>query len=586
MKSIIFYFFIFICSSTSYSQKQDCTWLIGDQPIYNLDPYSGIVVIKFKDLGKLEIYRDTNYNIFFNGSNSSMSDKEGNFLFAFNEYSFQNNKYKSFGEDGSYSLDSYLYGPQRGPQGNIVVPTGREDNTYYAIYTTTKTGYFSGLLTLISDSLRYTEVNLNINNGSGGILNPNKLIQKDTFAAWKMSIVRNANGRDWWLLKAKKDSKEINRYLINKKGITFTGTQKLDSLILDGLGQAVYSNDGNYFCNLSLKRRFIDSYLDIFKFDRNTGLLSNHIHEFIPDTIYGGGLAISPNSRFLYLAQWNKIYQYDLKATDIIKSKTLVAEYDGYTAPKIEGGWEFATTFGPMALGPDGRIYISSVGQHFEFGVIQYPDRKGVACEVRQHYVKKPSISQGVPNNANYRLGPIDGSPADTLGIDNIPVANFRADQDTLNFLDFQFQDLSYYEPATWSWDFGDGTMSSDTSPVHSYPKKGTYVVCLTVSNTNGSNTICDTLKIGTSATESQQQTEISVYPNPAKNQVLFIMNDYYPQNGRLNLYDNLGRLQKSKKISQGWNDLNVQELPRGLYYYEVQDDGRQVYRGKLVLVE
>jgi hypothetical protein len=586
MNKNLLYIFLLLSTYWSYSQKQDYSWLIGDGGFYYLDPYSGIVVLKFFDPGKVEIYRDTNYTIAFKGSNSSMSDKEGNFLFAFNEYSFQNNKYKSFGEDGSYSLDSYLYGPQRGPQGNIVVPTGREDNTYYAIYTTNKAGYYGGILTYIADSIRFTEVDINANNGAGGVFKPNKLVQKDTLAMWKMSVVRHANGRDWWLLKTKNDSRIVRRYIIDKIGINLKGNQTLDSVILDGLGQAIYSNDGNYYCSLSLRTLYKENYLNIFKFDRNTGLLSNHIHEFIPDTIYGGGLAISPNSRFLYLAQWNKIYQYDLKATDIIKSKTLVAEYDGYTAPKIEGGWEFATTFGPMALGPDGRIYISSVGQHFEFGVIQYPDRKGVACEVRQHYVKKPSISQGVPNNANYRLGPIDGSPADTLGIDNIPVANFRADQDTLNFLDFQFQDLSYYEPATWSWDFGDGTMSSDTSPVHSYPKKGTYVVCLTVSNTNGSNTICDTLKIGTSATESQQQTEISLYPNPAKNQVLFIMNDYYPQNGRLNLYDNLGRLQKSKKISQGWNELNVQELPRGLYYYEVQDDGRQVYRGKLVLVE
>ncbi len=585
MKSF-FLFLFFIFSSTLYSQKQDYSWLIGDGEFYYLDPYSGIVVLKFCDPGKVKIYLDTNYTIAFKGSNSSMSDAEGNFLFAFNEYSFQNNKYKAFGEDGSYSLDSYLYGPQRGPQGNILVPTGREDNTFYAIYTTTKFADYFAFITLISDSIRCTTVDLNLENKNGGVLKLNEFISKDTFSPWKLSVVRHANGGDWWLLKFKIDSKKIYRYLIDQKGIKQIGLQQLSEPILNGLGQVTYSSDGKYFCNLSIKRYYNDTHLDIFKFDRNTGLLSNHIQEFIPDTIYGGGLSISPNSRFLYLAQWNKIYQYDLKATDILGTKTLVAEYDGYTAPKIEGGWEFPTTFGSMALAPDGRIYIASVGQHFEFGVIQYPDRKGIACEVRQHYVKKPTISQGVPNNANYRLGPIDGSPADTLGIDNIPVANFRADQDTLNFLDFQFQDLSYYEPATWSWDFGDGTMSSDTSPVHTYPKKGTYIVCLTVSNVNGSNTICDTLKIGTSATESQHQTEISVYPNPAKNHVLFIMNDYYPQHGRINLYDNLGRLQKSKKMNQGWNNLEVQDLPRGVYYYEVVDDGRQLYSGKLLLVE
>ncbi|MBK8966601.1 MAG: hypothetical protein IPM36_07930 [Lewinellaceae bacterium] len=59
-----------------------------------------------------------------------------------------------------------------------------------------------------------------------------------------------------------------------------------------------------------------------------------------------------------------------------------------------------------------------------------------------------------MPNFPNYRLGPLDGSPCDTLGLDNLPAAHFRWEfWDTLTPLNVSFTDLSIYEPATWQWD-------------------------------------------------------------------------------------------------------------------------------------
>jgi hypothetical protein len=57
---------------------------------------------------------------------------------------------------------------------------------------------------------------------------------------------------------------------------------------------------------------------------------------------------------------------------------------------------------------------------------------------------------------------------------------------------------------ATYAWDFGDGSTSSNEDPSHVYANAGTYYVCLTVSNTNAGGTCtdsyCDSVHVFTPA--------------------------------------------------------------------------------------
>jgi len=72
------------------------------------------------------------------------------------------------------------------------------------------------------------------------------------------------------------------------------------------------------------------------------------------------------------------------------------------------------------------------------------------------------------------------------------PVAAFSATPTTgYAPLTVNFTDLSTPtgEILTWSWDFGDGSNSTDQNPSHQYTAIGTYTVSLTVSNACGSNT-------------------------------------------------------------------------------------------------
>ena len=64
--------------------------------------------------------------------------------------------------------------------------------------------------------------------------------------------------------------------------------------------------------------------------------------------------------------------------------------------------------------------------------------------------------------------------------------------------LNYQFVDMSYGNPDTWAWDFGDGGTSGEQDPIHTFSEEGEYQVCLTITNTNDSceSTYCENVYI------------------------------------------------------------------------------------------
>ena len=72
-----------------------------------------------------------------------------------------------------------------------------------------------------------------------------------------------------------------------------------------------------------------------------------------------------------------------------------------------------------------------------------------------------------------------------------------------------QFKDLSTNNPTSWSWQFGDGTSSSEQNPRHIYPQVGAYDVRLTVSNAYGSDTAFKTGSAVETVAPTVQQTVV-----------------------------------------------------------------------------
>jgi hypothetical protein len=195
-------------------------------------------------------------------------------------------------------------------------------------------------------------------------------------------------------------------YLVTAQGIQGPFTQQIGfNLVLpiSGFGQTWFSLDGSKFVTTS------NTDINLFDFDRCTGLFSNWTFLAKPDT-NNAGCVLSSNSRLLYYSEGYHIYQYDLSVANWQSTETLVATYDSFLGP-------CNTLFYKWALMSNGKIYgiPANCGSQY-LHVINSPDSSSTTCNVQQHSVFLPTYNAGtIPNYPNYRLGKLDGSVCDTL---------------------------------------------------------------------------------------------------------------------------------------------------------------------------
>lgn len=175
-----------------------------------------------------------------------------------------------------------------------------------------------------------------------------------------------------------------------------------------GFRQSVFSPNGEWLIRYasnsvidSTRTQPIGRKTHFYRFDRCSGLLSNPFEiNDLRDTTWGGGAAISPNSRFLYVITNFKIYQYDLEATNIPNSRQVVGTWDRF-ADSL--GWE--TAFFYAQLAPNGKIYISTSPTTQYLHVIHAPDSQGVACRLEQRAVLLKTYNRSIPTFPHYRMG-------------------------------------------------------------------------------------------------------------------------------------------------------------------------------------
>jgi len=408
------------------------------------------------------------------------------------------------------------------------------------------------------------------------------------FARGKLTACKHGNGRDWWFHVF--DADTVYTYIVDPSGLHLSHTQVLPVTLDQSLGQAKYSPDGSKFALYSVFVRNNRNWSELFMadFDRCSGYFTNIQYEASDaeaDELgrLGNGMEFSSNGEFLYTNTSSTIFQYNVKDDNLFQSRVIIAERGQEQCELFSNRTIF---FGQMQLGPDKKIYVGQGVQCSHIHVINSPNTRGPECDFQLNGVPIPTYHwTTIPNVNTYRLGPLDGSSCDTLGLENNPVSRFWYEQDSLDFLSVQFWDVSYFRPEEWLWDFGDGNVSSEQQPTHSYAENGVYEVCLTVSNENSSDTSCKTLFLGTSSTEEFSQPDFSLYPNPTDGLTRLMLQGYLPREGVLRLYDLQGKLVLSQAVRTGASVLDLSSLDIGTYVYELQDGKNLLKSGKVVRI-
>lgn len=393
------------------SQNRNSIWVFGDSVLVDFsninNPVPGISSMDGR------------------GSCVSIADSSGNLLFyAYTRALVNGNSGLVYSSNHQLMQNGNLIAGQAWYKEMVIVPDPSNINEFYL---------FSLCITsLCPPGLYYSKINMNQNGGLGAIVQKNiQLFSSKTVDG--IAVVKHGNGRDWWLICRKMDTnysgnKRYFKYLIDTSGITPLDSQAIGQTNKGDLGTLVFNSLGNQMAFLNTR-----GLIDIMNFNRCTGHLSQ-IKSIEPETPgnipWYAGAAFSPNGNYLYVSSNGNnsaLFKYDLSLPDPAISRDTVWEFTDSTQPG-----------GLLKLAPDGKIYMSNAwnnGVQFNYpyqdtmfnyvnmnlSVINDPDQPGLGCNFQPYsfYLGGKRTYYGLPNNPDYELGPLAGSPCDTItGVD------------------------------------------------------------------------------------------------------------------------------------------------------------------------
>ncbi|MCW5922790.1 MAG: T9SS type A sorting domain-containing protein [Saprospiraceae bacterium] len=398
MRLVLSFFSLFILSAFSANAQQG----YGNQLIFGRfnSPYPSGTILNFNgDTLKIE---PVNKQMEFEGSCAIMCDSVGRLLFYSNGCYIANAAHQVMANGDSIGkdlLEASFCKTGGNPliQGIIALPKPGSSHLYYLFYTDIGDPYFmQPFFPLAPVTLYFSVIDMAMENGLGRVVEKNVVLLQDTFSRGMIQAARHANGKDWWVIQPKSHSNCYWTFLLTENGVDTAFIQCVGQIWGDNdpQGQAVFSPN-----NLKYARGNFYFGLSIFDFDDHTATLSNPIKiDFGQDTFNFNGAAFSSNSRFIYAPCHNKLWQFDISASDISSSRILVGELN--TPPDI-----LATTrFCQARLAPDGKIYIAGRAPNRHLHVINSPNCYGADCDLQQYALELAARNGNtMPNMPHYK---------------------------------------------------------------------------------------------------------------------------------------------------------------------------------------
>jgi hypothetical protein len=298
-------------------------------------------------------------------------------------------------------------------QNDIILQKPGSSNLFYLFHETIDNG------ALETYEIYYSVIDMNLNGGLGGVIQKNTIFLQDTLARGQVTACKHANGRDWWLIVPEYSHPAYYVFMVTPDTIQLCSKQIIGNRTYEG--QAAFSPDGSHYGMYDMQTD-----IEIFDFDRCTGVFNNYRYVAINDSNFGVGFSFSPNSQLAYASSAHHLYQVNLDSSDLASSLITVADWDSTydPFPPIETGFQL------QLIAPDNKIYITTTGTTQFYHKINHPDSSGVACNVIQHSLQLIGYNDSsIPNHPNYFLGPVVGSVCDSLGLgvnDNVYKENLK----------------------------------------------------------------------------------------------------------------------------------------------------------------
>jgi len=253
--------------------------------------------------------------------------------------------------------------------------------------------------------------------------------------SWMLDAVRHGNGRDWWII-----ANLGSAYVFADSFAFFLLTD--DTLLLHHYidtgkpvrigGELDISEDGSKLCLSSIDSNKVFEW----DLDRCDGTLSNfnevykaNFYSWVSPSNFSAhlyGLSYSRSKNYIYGCTADTVYQFNPRAT-VDSLKCMVIWYDTNHVYALAD----TTQMRSLELAEDGNIYIGyqrlSLNTFFGYqpmasylGVIKNADYAYPTCYVNPHGVFlgtqcQCAVQGTLPSVPNYNLGPLIGSPCDTL---------------------------------------------------------------------------------------------------------------------------------------------------------------------------
>lgn len=429
-------------SLSLFAQKETNIWYFGLQA--GLDFNSGVAIPLTN--GQTNAY---------GGGSASISSSNGELLFYTDGQSILNKNHIEMLNGAG------IYGSVGSTQAAIIIPKPGDGNIYY-VFTTDSSGDIRGL--------QYSEIDMRLDNGLGGVTNKNILLT--TPVTEKLTAVKSTSFNGYWVIAHKWNSNTFIVYKVTSGGVTTKSQEYSVGSFLGGVpenasGQLKLAPNGFKLAMVSSGNM---NELQFFDFNPSTGEVSNPVmilDEDVNTDIYG--VEFSTNGKLLYVGgDENGVFQYNLEAGNL----------SNILASKLQLN-SFNREYSSLQLAPDGRIYVAKAFSEY-IDYIENPDVLGLGCNYREErgglYLGGKRSGKGFPQFIQSYF--FVGFSAENLcfGDNTKFTSNITESYDSI------------------LWNFGDGNTSVAENPTHTYNQTGTYTVKLSV--TSGTNTSVETQEL------------------------------------------------------------------------------------------